>query len=177
MQPCKIGLSKQAPGDFWLLKFCSERCQEVGSEKSTLPISVALPAHDSDNLQLPKHTLTLQFHAEKLLDTHLASNTLVKVSLLTDNFMKLFVLQQLRSVDSQVILGFSISEELSVLELLACYMGNENVDESFEKMKQEGYTSLIVQDALVSLGFQNLQLFIEHHAAHNTVEQLPSELY
>lgn len=177
MQPCKIGLSRQAPGGgFWQLRFCSERCLAVGSEGgATLPISVALPAQKS--FQLSKHTLTLLFHAEKLTNTHLARNTLVKVSLLMDKFTKLFVLQQLRTADCQVVLGFSISEELSILEPLACYTGNDNADVSFGKIKQEGFISSIIQDALMQgFGFQTIQLLIEHHKAHDIEEQLPSEL-
>lgn len=175
MQPCKVGLSKQVTGSS-LLKFCSKRCLTVASEEDSdtiIPISVAVPAQSSGSLPHPKPdlmpTLTLQFHAERVVDTHLAKNTLVKISLLMDKSktgIQLFALQQLRTTNYQVVLGFSISEDLSILESLGCYIGNKKTKMSFEKVKQEGYTKLIIEDALMQgLGFCNVQLFIEKHAA------------
>ena len=71
----------------------------------------------------------------------------------------------MRATNCQVVLGFSLSENLSILELLACYMGSESTKTSFEKVKQEDYTKLIIEDALQGLGFYTGQLFFEKHAA------------
>ena len=155
MQPCKVGLSMHAPDDS-LLKFCSEMClavmKEPGADGTTVPISVALPVHSDSHSSL-KHSetdhLMLQIYAKKLIDTHLAKCTLVEVSLLMEkSTKKLLVLQQLRTVDRKIVLGFSVSEELSITEPLACYMGNESTIASFEKVKQTGYTKLILEEAL-----------------------------
>lgn len=171
MLPSKVGLNRQVSG-YTLQKFCSEKCLIVANEQDsniTIPISVALPLQKCGSLQHSKpelmSTLNLLFHAEKLVDTHLARNTLVKVSLLMDKSTtgnKLFVLQQLRTAEHQVILGFSISEELLILEPLICYMVNENVKTSFEKVKQEGYTKVIIEEALMEgFGHCSVQLLIE----------------
>ena len=170
MLPSKVGLSRQVSG-YTLQKFCSEKCLIVASEQdrsTIIPISVALPLQKCGSL---KHlepellsTTTLLFHAEKLVDTHLARNTLVKVSLLTDKSttgIKLFALQQLRTAEHRVLLGFSISEDLLILEPLTCYMVNENAKIAFEKIKQEGYTKVVIEEALMEgFGHCNIQLLI-----------------
>lgn len=166
MQPCKVGLSKQVHSGS-LLKFCSEDCIAVAEQDvdTTSPVTVSLPALDRDSLEHSKptdvtSTLTLQFHAKKIAKTFLAKNTLVKVSLFVEKSSVgtgLFVLQQLRVLNNQVILGFSISEELAILEPLPCYVGVKTVP--LETVRD--CTRMIIQESLLHLGFHDVQSLCE----------------
>ena len=170
MQPCRVGLNKATEGI--LQKFCSNRCLAVINEENldaTFPISVDIPDQDYGTL---KHLacdqdISLQFHAKKVVCTHLARNTLVYVSLLVEKYEKsieLFVLQQLRTTDHLAVLGFSLSEDLSILNPLVCYK-NKDAQSTLTKVKKDSYTKLIIKEATEQkFGFSTLKQFMEHHA-------------
>ena len=168
MQPSKVGLNKQVIGN--LLKFCGTRCLAVTNEEdpdTAIPISVATPAQNSFGSKhlISDYTFSLKFHAKKIACTHLARNTLVSMSLFAEKCttgIELFALQQLRTVDRQVVLGFSISKDMLILEPLTCYMGNEDVQASFAKVKQDSYSKLIIEDAIkLGLGLRDIKDLIE----------------